>query len=590
MTPEQILDELRQADPAERVDILNRALQELGPEGVRDLIAISGDQLTPNEVERLTNVLEAGPDPVTQAIEDIDDQEQFTEDRQLEEDIAQLESDTAGLSDSQRAAVAEERGLGDHAGLNAPRWVLDNLNGGMNLTPEQQRRILRDVNFENFGGERFSSWDDLIKSGYLDDSTADTVELVKNAIADTEPIEAFEVPLSGGRKTSISATEFAAMTDVFGVDRKGLVYLTQLTDRKGLTRQGTVPVAITAALLKAGGMLDLLTSPTAPPITSPTRDPRTGRPAPVPPFSAIDVENERLGTETYQMTDQYPNVPDAVLRAEGDSMNRFGKISPNEVFRGFSEGLEMYRGDAGMAFVHALDPGLARRVGYSGGDPTKMNSMDMYDVRMLLSAADLPGVGTFRQVLQQAGFGPAETAFSDFWSYLEASDINRRNQDQGGAEAAAEEPETVYPDPTAIDETLRTLYQQLYDTEPDDATMAKFRSQINAAVAGARDNNLSGISIEARARQFARQDPKYAGMYGSKPDGMTETQWAQQFESAQASMLGAERAGNLPKHLGMRAGKYQTTIGAAAATSEAWDNSTFLGRLARAGQIVSENT
>jgi hypothetical protein len=40
----------------------------------------------------------------------------------------------------------------------------------------------------------------------------------------------------------------------------------------------------------------------------------------------------------------------------------------------------------------------------------------------------------------------------------------------------------------------------------------------------------------------------------------------------------------------MRGGKYQTTVGAATGTREAWDNSTFLGRLARAAQLVNENT
>jgi hypothetical protein len=55
-------------------------------------------------------------------------------------------------------------------------------------------------------------------------------------------------------------------------------------------------------------------------------------------------------------------------------------------------------------------------------------------------------------------------------------------------------------------------------------------------------------------------------------------------------MLGAEVGNNEAVVAGMRSGKYQTTIDAAAGMSEAWDNSTFLGRLARVGQLVGDMT
>jgi hypothetical protein len=55
-------------------------------------------------------------------------------------------------------------------------------------------------------------------------------------------------------------------------------------------------------------------------------------------------------------------------------------------------------------------------------------------------------------------------------------------------------------------------------------------------------------------------------------------------------MLGAQAADPNAVRSGMRSGQYQTTVGAVAGTKAARDNSTFMGRLAAAAQVVGENT
>ena len=49
-------------------------------------------------------------------------------------------------------------------------------------------------------------------------------------------------------------------------------------------------------------------------------------------------------------------------------------------------------------------------------------------------------------------------------------------------------------------------------------------------------------------------------------------------------------ARNAPAKVGMQEGSYQTTVGATMGTKEAWDNSTFLGRLAQASNAFARST
>lgn len=55
-------------------------------------------------------------------------------------------------------------------------------------------------------------------------------------------------------------------------------------------------------------------------------------------------------------------------------------------------------------------------------------------------------------------------------------------------------------------------------------------------------------------------------------------------------MVGAEAVDPTAIQSGMRTGDFQTTIGQVAGQKKSWGNSTFLGRLAQAAQLVSENT
>lgn len=491
--------------------------------------------------------------------------------------------------------------------LNAPRWILDTYNNGQILTREQQERILRDINFEYGAG--FENWDQLMQSGMLDQTTNETQELVQYALLDQEPIESFTVSYGNNKQHAIEAIEFQQAQEKFGVDQRDLMHMVRLADRVGISnRNGDRPSwQVALALAKATNMIGQLTATAAG--GSPgggmtdfwsaiddqeARNQRGGSPndasAPGEPVYIGDVD-----AATFTTSDQYQNLSSNILRGEMNQGTALGPrretLSFRELGQRFNEGLEKYNYDPLVAFLHSVDGGLAARLAYSKGDITKLKGKDVYLARGILSDAGFSGFGEFQQTMMQMGYGEAEGAgFDNLWNYFAAIDEQQRQTGADRGPAGPTEPTPKYPDPAGLNETVRSLYQQLFFEEPDDATLERFRSQINAAVDHAFDNDISSVDISARARQFLRDSPQYEEFYSNKPEGLSEEEYAAQMQYAQQSMLGNELAGNKAAREGLRTGKYQTAVGAAAGTAEAWDNSTFLGRLARAGEVVGRNT
>lgn len=505
-----------------------------------------------------------------------------------------LDASAAAAADIDPAAGQE---VADRLGstFNAPRWILDSFNNGQVLTSDQQERILRDINFEY--GQQFENWDQLMRSGMLERTTREVQELVQYAILDQEPIEAFKVNYGAGKSFAIEADEFALAQETYGVDQRDLMHMVRLADRVGLSnRDGDRPSwQVALALAKATNMIGQLTSkvtPNQPPVNfwDAIEQTESGNvPAPNSPVYRGDVD-----AETFTTADRFQNLSSNILRGEANQGTNLGPrretLSFRDLGQRFNEGLEKYNYDPLVAFLYSVDDGLAARLAYSKGDITKLKGKDVYLARGILSDAGFAGFGQFQQTMMQMGYGEAEGAgFENLWNYFAAIDEQQR-QTQGDGPAGPSGPTVKYPDPAGLDETIRSLYQQLFFEEPDDATLANFRSQINAAVDTAFESDISSVDISARARQFLRDSPQYEEFYSNKPEGLSEEEYAAQMQYAQGSILGNELAGNKAVREGLRTGKYQTAVGAAAGTAEAWDNSTFLGRLARAGEVVGRNT
>ena len=593
MTYEQYLELLQQAEtPERRSQLLEQAQADLETEDLERLVYIVGPANFPQEtlaaVAQSTGSEQLGSmaGTVARGSGDLDDAADAAAERdRIQTIVDQL--DEAGATPSEINAALDQEGVGEegrgdfNTNLSGPRWILDSYG---QLNEQQKARIVQRVGIED--GVWFDSFDDLVASGRLDQSTARTQTLVQSAVDDVPIVDAFEVDLGGGKKASISRDAFVTIQEKYNLKKEDVGYITKLAGNSGLYQNGYVPTPLVVALFKGTGILDSLQGTTRP-LVGPggeTITDQRGEGLGKVLFGNVDPNSPQFEREELQPSkfDVGANVPFQTRRT----------LSANDLLREFSVGLERYRSDAGFAFLHTLDPILANRIALSAGDPTKLQATDLSKARSILSAAGFAGFQDFQNTLIAADVGIGEGAFGEWWNYMSAVDANAQERRGGGAggRAAAQEPTPTFPDPAGIDETIRTLYQQMFFEEPDDATLAAFRSQINGAVKSNFDNDIGSVDIAARARQFLRSRPEYEEFYGNKPSTLSDEEYANQFQNAQASILGNELAGNEAVRSGLRSGKYQTAIGAAAGTEEAWDNSTFMGRLARAGSVVGSYT
>lgn len=250
-------------------------------------------------------------------------------------------------------------------------------------------------------------------------------------------------------------------------------------------------------------------------------------------------------------------------------------LKPKDLSDRYKRGMELYNSES-TAFFHALDEGLAARMAANPG------LLDVNDARRALGLMQQAGIKgedamAFTETMYDLGFvDPMATAWAD--AMQKAAD-----QAAGGSQRIR-----TLPDPVAVRQSAKDFYRQMFLTEPDDATLDRFAASVSDAIMSAEDDEA--VDPNARIRQAAEQMPEYQKYYGNKPGGMAEEEYQGMHRAAQGSMLGDELADNQAVRVGMREGSYQTTVGSAAGTKEAWNNSTFLGRLARAAQTVNRNT
>jgi hypothetical protein len=494
-----------------------------------------------------------------------------------------------------------------------PGWVSELARGA--LSDGQKAEILAGIRAQY--GMTFSSWEQAMESGILAQGQLDPVlqQLVVDVVTPFEPRVGFDVPLGNGRSHFVFQDQMEVARDRWGVTPDQVTKMVRIADSYGLypgespQYRSDTTWQVVMGLWQANGLLQpWLDATRQAEVNSQFWDSDVGR-----ALSTRTSESPRmLGTPFTTFT---TGVPDPSLQKvqSTDPRDRFEASAPQQrvfdmvknvpvmfgggrvqkpgmadgmrtgadILREFNTGLKLYNYDPGAAFIHALDPGLAHR--FTQGDfALDSTPQEMYQMQSLLSSAGFRDFNDFKGTLLDTGYAEASQMGSglfDQWSTLQSMAENRGSGSQ-----------LLMPDPAGLDEALRDLYQQMYMKEPDEKTMASFRAEINRAVSSAASSGIGSIDVAARARQFARKDGSYDTLYGNRPDGMSEVEYRSMMESGQRSMLGAETGGNVATQAGMRTGKYQTAVGAAAATTEAWDNSTFLGRLARAANIVGVNT
>lgn len=181
-----------------------------------------------------------------------------------------------------------------------------------------------------------------------------------------------------------------------------------------------------------------------------------------------------------------------------------------------------------------------------------------------------------------------------------------RSLTPGGGDGGSQTVEL--PDQGALDESLRTLYRSWFQRDPSQSELSVFRASVNGEIRQTymqqkKPNPFSpqaeqggmqfveGVSLASAPAEFVRQTAEYKRLFSNKPAGMSEEQYAAQFNNAQQSLLGVRAADPTAARAGMLTGDVNTSIGYTFGDQlGAGDNSTLLGRMARAASVIARRT
>ena len=481
--------------------------------------------------------------------------------------------------------------------LNAPPWFLDKY-GIPSPTEEQVEQILAPINEERLarGEDPFTSLFD------LPNMTLDQVgeDIAAGMYPAVEPVfEPFtHLEMKFGPDFTMKTDRFEQVKGLLGFDDDVFKKTLEVADSFGLRREGGNEVAWQPA-----AMLMSMTDH----IVSTSREERQdvlGR------IRTLGYEIKRL-EEAGKSASELPGDlagsggsrlalvkrERAKLIAEWRSMSPTERINGGvgnnnlrEVFDRFGAGIEMYGNIESLAMLHAVNPGLAARLWESNGDVQKIDPTDVNLAGYYLGKA-LPGSGSSGDALSSGlvVLGYSEAGGDAFVSdVLKQVDYFRNPEKYAPDDGSGSGRTRMVPDRMAIEQNARDTMEILYPTSASDEDVRAITDRVMQEAAAAPLDQE--VNLAARVRQYVEELPQYGEFYGNKPGGVTDSQYQNVMMSGAESMLGAEGGLTQAGALGMKSGKYQTAIGAAAGTSAAFDNSTFMGRLAQAAQVTSQNT
>lgn len=409
--------------------------------------------------------------------------------------------------------------------------------------PEFDRRVSEMIRTWNeFNPDRkVRTRDELF--GFLQNANdPDVTQVMDSVFLGRDPIRNYEIRMRDGRTVQITAEEFDAFTKTYGTDsgsdsisRVGLANLVRAADRAGLKNVGVPLWQIAPALVRAGGVKTVDVNEMA---------------------SPLEGDDRRFG-----------------LRNSKVKKAQVTNKTVNNSLQKYKEGLYIYQSNDALAFLHAVNPTLAARAAMpqDGLDQTARNHI----------------VKQVNNTLNRAGFTPQQLDKMGYYS-LGLEDWANSQASSGGGGGGGGGSYRIMPDPLALRQAAKDLYISLFAGDPSEADLDRLVAAVNGAVTSTPMSQ--NVDVNAQLRNAIENDPMYKELYGSMPGGMAESDYQGQFRHAASSMLGAEAADPTAIQSGMRTGDYQTTVGQVAGSKQAWGNSTFLGRLAQAAQVIAENT
>jgi hypothetical protein len=462
--------------------------------------------------------------------------------------------------EAEEAANAAEDGIRTERGELVPTPQVLQQAYGKEPSVKQQQELIRTWNELNPDAP-VRTYEQLAKTMNDNPSNPMVEDVVSYAVTGMEPTKVYEWVVEGGRGNEgemstvrLSEGQFTALKEIYGAgfSTKDVKKLATMAKRIGLTDSagGGVGWQILAAGAAAMGMFNIGTRSDA---------------------AAASADANRIDPATAN-----------AIGVAGDVMERTAATAENLTNRELTrlrnwgvqyiQGMRMYGQNDSLAFLHAMSAPLATRVATTQFD--KLSTMDKKQTYSFMMNA-----GFDAENLGKLGYGWA--------AGLDEIGVNK---DQTGASG----PVRQMPDPEAIRQSAKDLYRTLFATEPTEEQLNQLVGSVTSAIASAdidgSDGVVTDVNATAQIRKRLQEMPEYGDLYGKKPAGMSEEEYQAQFRNGAASILGNAAARPDVIRAGMRSGNYNTSVGAAAMTREAWEGSTFLGRLAQAAQITSENT
>lgn len=525
-----------------------------------------------------------------------------------------------------------------------PDWLMQ-MTQGQPLTDDQKDRILRVFNTfyvsnPNAGGEyrsrTVSSWEQLMPILEQMQGTQQLATIIDAGILDVTPQTGFNVRLSDGQRAFVDSGTLEFLNE-FGLDEQDTAVLlrqvSQSMSNSSLVRaNGTIApeVAVTflpvyVASMNLNGLLEPFLGETLPgPVvdSSTVRGQRqqrrdtgfrspflldageelltdeTAQPFERPQSTANRAEAARLGLSAARGDQSFDdNEFRRMVRAGGrDQVSRNERLTGPRWQRAIEEGLRLYNDNPGMALIYSsgtAGPALAARVlgntlrgeQYSRAD--RMELIRIANGSNLMRAENRQTVADrFAQVL-----GPQAAATLGVFAVAEerANELERlRSRRPSGGGGGGGGSVRMMPDRTAITQAVTDLYKQFFMQDPSPEEVDDLADTLIRRIMSTPTSQQ--VDANAQLRAILSESPLYNQFYGRLPDGFTEEELQQQALQGQATILGNDFRSKRAAQAGLMDGRYQSAVGAAAASREAFDNSTFMGRLAVARQVLEQMT
>ncbi len=462
-----------------------------------------------------------------------------------------------------------------------PRWILE---GFGQLSDLQKKRLVEYYN--DALGTNFRDYNELLAdpSVNLNDQNATNANMVEAAVNAVEPVQDLRIELPGRQDAiHLSVEDQAQLRESYGLNTDGitrLARLANLTPYKGTDGKArTVDLYGLAALASYYQMQSGLDEQN-------DRDQkvrqlqdrideikgRGGREGDSAETQGLLREYQRQITELKMM-----NGPTSGAAAQ--SRNGYNRPGLLGIQYRYNQGLDQYRQNQTLATIHVVDPALAQRITRNGIDPTKLSPTDNAAAWDILIRS-----GAYTRD-KRSGFRPDDPVLAAFAGYFDL-DPNARGGGGGGGGGAG--PVRRLIDKETIRARLRDEMRTLFDADAPDSLV----DEMHKSLQGALDKAPQGMEfdISSRIDSWLQGLPIYQKLYHNKPAGLSEGEYKQQFVAGASSILGAQTADPQTIHAGMQTGQYQTTVGAAAVSEQAKENSTWMERLARAANTVAANT